>query len=163
MLIYLLSNNCRVVQEWRLEAPSGYFINLTFTSFDLEPEANTNTTSGCAYDYVEIINGAASEKFCGSTIPGPFTSNSSTSPRYLTIRIHTDSSRIEYAGFSATWRASPASADTAATSAGVSVNVTTLSSGTAGAGAGAGGGQAAAGTSTFWLGGLWRQNQGFSG
>ena len=160
-MIYLLSNNCRVVQEWRLEAPSGYFINLTFTSFDLEPEANTNTTSGCAYDYVEIINGAASEKFCGSSIPGPFTSNSSTSPQSLTIRIHTDSSRIEYAGFSATWLASPASADTAATSAGVSVNVTTLSSGTAGAGAG--GGQGAAGTSTFWLGGLWRQNQGFSG
>ena len=152
-----------MVQHWRLEVPSGYFINLTFTSFDLEPAANTNTTSGCAYDFVEIINGAVSEKFCGSSIPGPFTSNSSTSPRYLTIKIHTDSTRLEYAGFSVTWRASPASASTAATSAGVSVNVTTVSSGTAGGGAGGGSGQAAAGTSTFWLGGLWRQDQGFAG
>ena len=64
---------------------------MTFDSFDLED------CPDCGCDFVEVSYGSFSQKFCGSTIPGPFTS---ASP--ITVKIETDGS-LRYPGFSASW------------------------------------------------------------
>ena len=64
---------------------------MTFDSFDLED------CPDCGCDFVEVSYGSFSQKFCGSTIPGPFTSDSP-----ITVKIETDGS-LRYPGFSASW------------------------------------------------------------
>ena len=87
-----------LVQEWQLQVPNGY-IQLVFASFDIEAD------SSCTYDWVEVVSygshyydGSYSQRFCGSSIPGPFTSDG----RSMTVRMHTDSS-VSGTGFRALW------------------------------------------------------------
>ena len=84
------------MQEWPLEVPVGKKVQLTFQSFDIEDHAS------CIYDYVEVSYGSYSERFCGTSIPGPFTSTGRT----LTVRIHTDGTVVGR-GFSAVWTPYP--------------------------------------------------------
>ena len=95
-LIFLQFIFCLHAQEWPLEAPVGKKVQLTFQSFDIEDHAS------CIYDYVEVSYGSYSERFCGTSIPGPFTSTGRT----LTVRIHTDDSVVK-GGFSAVWTPYP--------------------------------------------------------
>ena len=64
---------------------------LTFEAFDIENHRS------CGWDWVEVSYGSFSQKYCGSTIPGPFVSESP-----ITVKIHTDGSITE-SGFRATW------------------------------------------------------------
>ena len=66
---------------------------MVFESFDIEAHPS------CSYDWVEVSYGSYSEKFCGSTIPEPFTSTGQT----MTVRFQTDGSVVGL-GFSAVWR-----------------------------------------------------------
>ena len=52
----------------------------------------------CVYDYVEVFDGFVREKFCGSSIPGPFTSSGNS----MVVTFHTDGS-LTGRGFSAVW------------------------------------------------------------
>ena len=61
---------------------------LTFDSFDTE--------SG--YDYVEVSYDSFSQRYSGSSIPGPFTSTGSS----MVVRFHSDGN-ISRTGFSAVW------------------------------------------------------------
>jgi len=73
-------------------------MQLRFTSFNLEYH------SSCGYDYVEVSHEHRTEKFCGSSIPGPFVSTETGAT--ITVRMHSD----QYAtgtGFRAEWEASP--------------------------------------------------------
>ena len=79
-----------LIQEWQLEVPNGF--ELTFKSFDIEAH------SSCDYDWVEVSYGSYSEKFCGTSIPGPFTSTGPT----MTVRMHTDGYGTR-TGFRALW------------------------------------------------------------
>ena len=85
------------IQEWVLPPdsplPIGGKIKLTFEAFDLEPQDH----SRCIWDWVEVSYGSFSEKYCGTSIPGPFVSESP-----ITVKIRTDYSRT-YSGFRATW------------------------------------------------------------
>ena len=83
------------VQEWQLQVPNG-FIQLVFVSFDIE-EYDSRLTD-CVYDWVEVYYGSYSEKFCGSSIPGPFTSTGPT----MRVKMHTDGS-VTRTGFRALW------------------------------------------------------------
>ena len=77
-----------------MEAPTGYVIQLAFTSFDIEDD------STCGYDWVEVSYESYNEKFCGSSNPGQLTSFGPT----MTVRMHTDSS-VTRTGFRAIWTA----------------------------------------------------------
>ena len=79
-------------EVWTLEPPEGHIIQLTFESFDI------NDHSQCRDDFVEVSYGSYREKFCGSSIPGPFTSTGPT----MTVKIHTDGS-VTGTGFRAVW------------------------------------------------------------
>ena len=81
-----------MLQEWQLEIPNGY-IQLVFTSFDIE------AYTSCANDWVEVSYGSHTEKICGSSIPGPFTSTGPT----MTVRMHTNGIHTR-TGFRAYWR-----------------------------------------------------------
>ena len=85
------------IQEWVLPPdtplPIGGKIKLTFEAFDLEPKYR----SRCIWDWVEVSYGSFSEKYCSTSIPGPFVSESP-----ITVKIRTDYSRT-YSGFRATW------------------------------------------------------------
>ena len=74
-----------------LEADTGYKVHLTFEAFDIEDHRR------CSWDWVEVSYGSFSQKYCGSSIPGPFVSESA-----ITVKVHTDGSVTE-SGFSATW------------------------------------------------------------
>ena len=65
---------------------------LTFDSFDLE------YGSSCGYDYVEVSYDSYSQRYCGTSIPGPFTSTGSS----MVVRFHSNwiSTRT---GFTAVW------------------------------------------------------------
>ena len=65
---------------------------MTFDSFDVE-----DCWDDCCYDFVEVSYGSFSQKFCGSTIPGPFTADSP-----ITVKMKTDES-VRHQGFSASW------------------------------------------------------------
>ena len=83
------------MQEWQLQVPNGY-IQLVFVSFDIGHHYS------CGFDdWVEVSYGSYREKFCGTSIPGPFTSTGPT----MTVRMHT--TRTGYAttktGFRAVW------------------------------------------------------------
>ena len=69
----------------------GSIIHLTFESFDVENHRD------CKWDYVKVSYGSFNRKFCGSSIPGPFISDTS-----ITVQIHTDHTVFK-SGFSAKW------------------------------------------------------------
>ena len=85
-----------ILQEWTLQSENGGNIQLTFVSFDVEYH------SSCAYDYIEVMYGDYSERFCGGEngdyLPGPFTSCGSS----MVIKFHSDSSATR-TGFRADW------------------------------------------------------------
>ncbi len=74
----------------KITVAAGKIIFLNFTAFSLEID------SYCPYDYVEIIDGSSSVKYCGH--PSAITSKTNE----LTIRFKTDSSVVQ-TGFSATY------------------------------------------------------------
>ena len=65
---------------------------LTFEAFHLE------SSSSCEYDYVEVSYDSFSQRYCGSSIPGPFTSTGTS----MVVRFHSDDIRTS-TGFSAVW------------------------------------------------------------
>ena len=69
---------------------------LTFTVFSLEPW-RAGSVSTC-YDYVEVSYAGYSDQFCGSSIPGPFTSTGSS----MVVRFHSNHVYTR-TGFSAVW------------------------------------------------------------
>ena len=75
---------------WELKAENGG--TLTFEAFDVEPSPN-----GCGYDYVVVAYVSFRQRFCGTNIPGPFTSAGS-----ITVIFHTDGNKVK-TGFSALW------------------------------------------------------------
>ncbi|XP_066292880.1 MAM and LDL-receptor class A domain-containing protein 1-like, partial [Branchiostoma lanceolatum] len=84
--------------SWRIISPSGSRILLSFSSFRLEI-----VNSACLYDYVHIFDGGSESRpslgrFCGTTIPGPFTSSSNA----LYVKFRSDDS-ISDTGFSASY------------------------------------------------------------
>lgn len=81
--------------EWRIRAPTGQRVKLTFIKFNLE------TSSSCAYDYVKVQNGYFTQlgKYCGFQIP--FSISSSSTP--LTVEFHSDSSAT-FSGFLALYQ-----------------------------------------------------------
>ena len=68
-------------------------VYLRFSLFSLE------YSSPCVYDFVQIIDGSSSKKYCGSTSPPAMTSKTNQ----LTIRFISDESEI-YQGFLATYQ-----------------------------------------------------------
>ena len=83
-------------KEMNISVYAGYLATLSFTAFSLEPW-RAGSASPC-YDYVEVSYGGYSEQFCGSSIPGPFTSTDNT----MTVRFFSDGS-LNYPGFRAYW------------------------------------------------------------
>ncbi|XP_028815099.1 cubilin [Denticeps clupeoides] len=83
------------VCEWVINQPPGYAVTLTFLSFDVE------SGSGCAFDYVEIRDGASSSspmigRYCGTNMPAMIQSTQ----RSMYIRFQTDAS-VSNHGFTA--------------------------------------------------------------
>ena len=66
--------------QWNISVPAGYLAMLTFTNFTLEPW-RAGSASPC-YDYVEVSYGGYSDQFCGSSIPGPFTSTTTIEVKF---------------------------------------------------------------------------------
>ncbi|XP_067039505.1 cubilin-like isoform X3 [Acropora muricata] len=95
-LIYPNDASC----SWQLRVPPTHIVQLTFTSFELQPSPS------CGSDYVEVRQGRniieteLVGKFCGATPPAPFLSNHSM----VYVKLVTDSSE-RYPGFKATFRA----------------------------------------------------------
>ena len=81
-----------ILQEWTLTSENGGNIQLTFVSFDLEYGED------CGYDWVEVLYGDYSEKFCGDTVPEVITSCGSS----VVIKFYSDR-YITGAGFRAEW------------------------------------------------------------
>ena len=68
-------------------------IVLTFFNFNIE----SHSYGACIYDFLEITFDSFSWKYCGSIIPGPFTSTGT-----MVVKFHTD--RLGTAqGFIAKW------------------------------------------------------------
>ena len=65
---------------------------LIFDSIDTEAGAS------CQYDYVEVSHNSFSQRYCGSSIPGPFTSTGSS----MVVKFHSDRDTTR-TGFSAVW------------------------------------------------------------
>ena len=82
--------------QWNISVPAGHLVTLTFTNFTLEPW-RAGSVSPC-YDYVEVSYPGYSEQFCGSSIPGPFTSTDNT----MMVKFFSDDS-LNYSGFRAMW------------------------------------------------------------
>ena len=74
---------------WRIRAPWGQRVKLTFIKFHLE------TSSSCAYDYVKVQDGYYTQlgKYCGFQIPSSS----------LTVEFHSDSSDT-FSGFLALYQ-----------------------------------------------------------
>ncbi|XP_067039514.1 cubilin-like isoform X2 [Acropora muricata] len=95
-LIYPNDASC----SWQLRVPPTHIVQLTFTSFELQPSPS------CGTDYVEVRQGRniieteLVGKFCGAALPAPFLSNHSM----VYVKLVTDSSE-RYPGFKATFRA----------------------------------------------------------
>ena len=65
---------------------------LTFEAFHLE------SSSSCENDYVEVSYDSFSQRYCGTSIPGPFTSTGSS----IMVKLHSNE-RYHGTGFSAVW------------------------------------------------------------
>ena len=83
-----------------LEVATGYFIKLTFHTFDIEAH------SRCGFDYVQVLDTDGSElaKLCGNSLPTPLTSSGNK----MTVVFHSDYS-VTRPGFSASWEVAEAS------------------------------------------------------
>ena len=68
------------IQTWELQSTSGEAITLKFDSFAL----HASNISNC-FDWVEVNDGSTTQRYCGYTLPGPFTSTS------ITVKFHTGS------------------------------------------------------------------------
>ena len=81
---------------FNLEVKAGSLVELTFTSFDVEPN------SSCQYDYVQVLDTDGSEiiKACGTTKPSVIKSSGTK----LTVIFHSDYRDVKK-GFSASYRA----------------------------------------------------------
>ena len=81
--------------EWRIRAPWGQRVKLTFIKFNLK------AFSSCAYDYVKVLDGYYTQlgKYCGFQIPFSISSSSSS----LTVEFHSDSSDT-FSGFLALYQ-----------------------------------------------------------
>ena len=83
--------------EQKISVAAGFLVQLTFTVFNVEFEAE------CKYDWVQIVDGdgtTLTEKMCGSELPKePITSKSNV----MIVKFFTDSS-YNYNGFRATWK-----------------------------------------------------------
>ena len=75
-----------------MSASAGEQITLTFEAFSIEYH------SRCVYDWVEVTYDGSSQKYCGGSIPGPFTSTGTS----MVVRFHSDV-RDTSTGFSAVW------------------------------------------------------------
>ena len=98
---YPLSYPNDVKCSWKIEAPVGHLVQLTFHSFDLQQSQD------CEADYVEIKHGSYSwptviGKFCGSSSPGDIQVNDSN----VYVDFKTDSSG-KYPGFQASYKILP--------------------------------------------------------
>ncbi|BHF63167.1 Bone morphoproteintic protein 1 [Sparganum proliferum] len=70
---------------WRIEVPSGFFVVLKFSRFELEDQFD------CPYDYLEIYDGPLDpssmlRKLCGTLLPEPVNSTSNV----MTLKFVTD-------------------------------------------------------------------------
>lgn len=70
---------------------NGGKLQITFNSFNIE------SNSGCTWDYLEIYDGPSTAspllgRFCGTTLPGPFTSTAANGE--LTFKFHSDGSGV---------------------------------------------------------------------
>ena len=65
---------------WELRSTDGQPITLTFESFDLDPDTSYD---GYCFDHVQIYDGISTQRFCGDSIPGPFTSIGTTMRVYF--------------------------------------------------------------------------------
>ena len=82
-------------KEWNLQASSSeQRIKLEFESFNIE----SHPSGACLLDYLKISYATFSWRYCGSIIPGPFTSSGPS----LTVRFVTNS-HITSSGFLAKW------------------------------------------------------------
>ena len=72
----------------------GKIITLTFSTFDLEE------SSGCFFDFVEIIEGDRKKKYCGKAIPPAYRSKGNS----IVVKFKSDS-YFNGKGFSATFNA----------------------------------------------------------
>ena len=83
--------------EQKISVAAGFLVQLTFTVFNVEFEAE------CKYDWVQIVDGDGSmltEKMCGSELPKePITSKTNV----MIVKFFTDSS-YNLDGFRATWK-----------------------------------------------------------
>jgi len=82
-------------KTYNLNVADGSKIELTFTDFQVEAEAN------CGYDFVEVFdtNGKSLKKLCGSTKPDKITSTGKS----MKVRFYSDY-YLNMKGFSATWK-----------------------------------------------------------
>ena len=78
-----------------VEVEQGSIITLTFTAFEIEPDAN------CLHDHLTIIDGYGTilmEKKCGTILPPDITSRSAM----VEVKFHTDGTGAR-AGWSLNW------------------------------------------------------------
>ncbi|XP_018412715.1 PREDICTED: G-protein coupled receptor 126 [Nanorana parkeri] len=87
--IYANSQDCK----WRIIAPVGFIIQLTFVDFDVEEAQN------CMYDSLSLNNGETTSKFCGITAKG-LKFNSTANEMVITF---VSDFSIQKKGFSATY------------------------------------------------------------
>uniref|UniRef100_A0A3Q2VHF8 Zgc:154142 n=1 Tax=Haplochromis burtoni TaxID=8153 RepID=A0A3Q2VHF8_HAPBU len=83
------------LNQWRITVPEGETVQLTFTSFDLVPEACGDFVQ--VYDYNQASPQLAG-KLCGGTMPKPLEISSNT----MVVRFKSDNS-LTSKGFSATY------------------------------------------------------------
>ena len=88
-------------------------INLTFEAFDVEAHPS------CDWDWVEVSYGSFNQKFCGSSIPGSFVSETP-----ITVKFHSDES-VKRSGFTATWTATTTTTTFESIHAHINSNTTT--------------------------------------
>ena len=72
-------------QEWKLESTNGEPVTLTFERIDIEMQFGWEV----CHDWVEINDGNSSQRYCGTSVPGPFTSTGTN----MTVKFHSDMGR----------------------------------------------------------------------
>ena len=79
-----------MLQTWHLSSASGDTITLTFQSMHLQL-----WDDGC-HDYVEVIHGSSTQRFCGSQLPAPISSSGNMEVTFSSDNI------VAWTGFLAT-------------------------------------------------------------
>lgn len=93
---YLSHSSC----NWLITVPEGYFVKLSFDTFQMRHDG------GCNADYVEVvdgnyIDGKSEGKMCGSGTPD----NISSTGRYMMVLFRSGPIRSSFRGFKATFTA----------------------------------------------------------